>query len=201
MSAVDEERQLALTLDELRVVAGYAAQSAHDVLRIFEEANPADAAPRAAIDAALAFANGGERGKALRDAAWAAMRAARRAGGTPAADAARAAMSAASAAYLHPLFDPHQVKHILGATAYAARAAERVAGDDRDVGAQHVEHAARRASPIVVEVLGRYPPAPQGGGRVGALLRELDARLRGRPRADQRGARSSAGQTPLPKLS
>jgi hypothetical protein len=41
-----------------------------------------------------------------------------------------------AAAYLHPLADAHQVKHILGAAAHAARAAELVAGDDRDVGAE-----------------------------------------------------------------
>ena len=72
---------------------------------------------------------------------------------------------AASAAYLHPLADAHQVKHILGAAAHAARAAELIAGDDRDVGAEHIEQARRRATPAVVEVLKRYPAAPPGGGR------------------------------------
>jgi hypothetical protein len=87
-------------------------------------------------------------------------------------------MSAASAAYLHPLVDAHQVKHILGAAAHAARAAELIAVDDRDVGAERIEHALRRATPAVVEVLKRYPAAPPGGGRVGQLLRDLDAALR-----------------------
>ena len=89
-------------------------------------------------------------------------------------------MLAASAAYLHPLADAHQVKHILGAAAHAARAAELVAGDDRDVGPEHIEQARRRATPAVVDVLSRYPAAPPGGGRVGELLRDLDAALRGR---------------------
>jgi hypothetical protein len=92
-------------------------------------------------------------------------------------DAARAAMCAASAAYLHPLADAHQVKHILGAAAHAARAAELVASDDRDVGADHIEQARRRATPVVVDVLSRYPTAPPGGGRVGELLRDLDGAL------------------------
>ena len=96
-----------------------------------------------------------------------------------AGNAARAAMCAASAAYSHPLADAHQVKHILGAAAHAARAVELIAGDDRDVGAEHIEHAFRRAIPVVVEVLKRYPAAPPGGGRVGELLRDLDDALRG----------------------
>ena len=96
-----------------------------------------------------------------------------------AGEAARAAMCAASAAYVHPLADAHQVKHMLGAAAHAARVAERLAGDDREVGAERIERARRRASSAVVAVLTRYPAAPPGG-RVGALLRELDAALRGR---------------------
>jgi hypothetical protein len=123
---------------------------------------------------------GGERGKTLRDTAWAAHKAARAADTAAASEAARAAMFAASAAYLHPLADAHQVKHILGAAAHAARAAELIAGDDRDVGAEHIQHARRRGTPVVVDVLSRYPAAPPGGGRVGKLLRDLDAALRGR---------------------
>lgn len=119
-------------------------------------------------------------GKSLRDTGWAAHKAARDAGTAAAGDAARAAMCAASAAYLHPLADAHQVKHILGAAAHAARAAELMAGGDRDVGADHIEQARRRATPVVVDVLSRYPAAPPGGGRVGELLRDLDEALRSR---------------------
>src|ERR687898_2670796 len=123
---------------DLRGVAGYAAQSAQEALEIFERAHPADSRPRDAIDAAWTFARGGKRGKTLRDTAWAALRAAREADTAAASDAARAAMCAASAAYLHPLANAHQVKHILGAAAHAARAAELTAGGDRNVGAEHV---------------------------------------------------------------
>lgn len=112
---------------------------------------------------------GGRRKKAARGADTAAAR-----------DAARAAMYAASTAYLHPLADAHQVKHILGAAAHAARAAELIAGDDRNVGAEHIEHARRRATLTVVDVLKRNPEAPRGGGRVGELLRDLDQALRSR---------------------
>lgn len=175
-----ETSGMALSTQELREVTGCAAESAQEVLEIFERAHPADSRPRDAVDAAWAFARGGERGKALRDTAWAAMRAARDAGTAAAGDAARAAMAAAGAAYLHPLADAHQVKHILGAAAHAARAAELVACGDRGVGADRVERARRRATPVVVDVLRRYPAAPPGGGRVGELLRDLDGAFRGR---------------------
>src|SRR3712207_9084351 len=84
-------------MQDLREVTGCAAQSAQEVLVVFERAHPADSRPRDAVDAAWTFARGGERGKALRDAAWAAHQAARDAGTAAAGDAARAAVSAASA--------------------------------------------------------------------------------------------------------
>ena len=169
---------IVLSMQDLREVTRYAVESAQEVLEIFERAHPTDSRPRDAIDAAWMFARGGKRGKTLRDTAWTALKAAREA--DTAGDAARAAMCAASAAYLHPLAKATQVKHILGAAAHPARAAELMAGDDRDVGADHIEQARRRATPAVVEVLKRYPAAPPGGGRVGELLRDLDEALRGR---------------------
>jgi hypothetical protein len=176
----NETSEIVLTKQDLRAVTEYAAESAREVLEIFERAHPADSRPRDAVDAAWTFARGGERGKSLRDTAWAAQKAARDAE-TPAANhAARAAMCAAGAAYLHPLADAHQVKHILGAAAHAARAAECMAGDDRDVGADRITQAGRGATPAVVDVLRRYPAAPPGGGRVGELLRDLDEALRSR---------------------
>jgi hypothetical protein len=178
--SVNETREIALSKEDLRALTGYAAECAQGVLEIFERSQPGDSRARDAIDAAWAFARGGERGKILRDTAWAALKAARHAETAAAGEAARAALAAASAAYLHPLADAHQVKHILGAAAHAARAAELVAGDDRDVGAQHIDQARRRAPASVVDVLKRYPEAPRGGGRVGALLRELDHALRNR---------------------
>jgi hypothetical protein len=174
----NDTSEIVLSMQDLRDVAGYAAASAQDALKIFEDVHPADRRPCNAIDAAWTFARGGKRGKTLRDTAWAALRAAKEADTAAAADAARAAMSAASAAYLHPLADAHQVKHILGAAAHAARATELVAGDDRAVGADHIERARRHATPAVVDVLIRYPAAPSGGGRVGELMRSLDEALR-----------------------
>ncbi|WP_435856970.1 hypothetical protein [Streptomyces longwoodensis] len=128
---------------------------------------------------------GGERGKALRNTASAALKAAAGAGTVAAREAAWAAMSAAGSAYLHPLARSTQVKHILGAGAYAARAAELVAGDDHAVGAESLVRTVLRATPAVADVLKRFPAAPGGGGRVGELIRILDAELRALPPAPE----------------
>ncbi|WP_406840571.1 putative immunity protein [Streptomyces sp. AHU1] len=173
--------EIALSKQDLREVTGFAAACAEGVLEVFEADRPGDSRPREAVGAAWEFARGGERGKSLRDTAWAALRAAKAADTEAAREAARAAMSAAGAAYLHPLAKATQVKHILGAGAHAARAAELVAGHDPGTGAEHVERALRRATPVVVEVLKRFPAAPEGGGRVGELIRMLDEGLRSLP--------------------
>ncbi|MGW1674775.1 putative immunity protein [Streptomyces sp. NPDC002324] len=173
-----EVSEIGLSKQDLRAVTAFAAACAEVVLEVFEGDQPDDLRPRDAIDAAREFARGGERGKALRDRAWAALKAANSADTAAAREAARAAMAAAGAAYLHPLAKATQVKHILGAGAYAARAAELVADDDRRVGAEHLEQTLHRATPVVVDVLKRFPAAPSGGGRVGELIRMLDADLR-----------------------
>ncbi|MFE7745682.1 putative immunity protein [Nocardia sp. NPDC057455] len=174
----EEASEIVLSVQDLREVTAFAAGCAQVVLGIFEADQPGDARPRDAIDAAREFAQGGKRGKLLRDTAWAALKASKDADTAAAREAAQAAMSAAGAAYLHPLAKATQVKHILGAGAYAARAAELVAGDDRSVGVERVADAVHRATPAVVDVLKRFPAAPSGGGRVGELIRMLDADLR-----------------------
>lgn len=173
----DDSTAVELSLAELREVAGYAAACARPALAIFERERPDDRRPRAAIDAAQAFAEGGKRTKAMRDSAWGALRAAqeaRDAGQSAAGDAAHAA----GAAFLHPRAKDTQVRHILGSAAHAARAFELLAGDDRAVGAHHIAQSRILAHPVVVDVLRRYPLAPRGGGRVGELIRQLDASLR-----------------------
>jgi hypothetical protein len=172
-----------LSSSELREVARYAAACARPALPLFERERIGDRRPRAAVDAAQMFADGAERTKALRDSAWAAQQAAhqaRDAGLAAASDAARAALAAAGAAFLHPLATATQVKHILGAAGYAARAFELAAGDAPAVGEDHIARARNLAAacPVVVDVLRRYPVAPRGGGRVGELIRLLDASLR-----------------------
>ena len=175
------EPTIDLSLPELREIAHYAAACARTALPLFEADFPADQRPRTAVGAAQEFADGARRTKSIRDAAWAAMRAAqgaRDAGHTAACDAARAAVGAASAAYLHPLAKATQVKHILGSAAHAARAFELSAGGDVSVADTQLAQSRDAATAVVVDVLRRYPPAPAGGGRVGELMRRLDASLR-----------------------
>jgi hypothetical protein len=172
---------LQLTLSELRAVAAFAVACAEPAAAIFGLDRPDDPRPRHALDEARRFAAGGDRTKALRVTALAAHRAAREAqesGKEAAAHAARAAGHAAASAYLHPLAKAHQVVHILGSAAHAARAVELNAGDDGGAGAAFIEKVLALVDPIVVSVLTRYPNAPAGGGRVGELLRELDLSLR-----------------------
>ncbi|MEV6575910.1 putative immunity protein [Streptomyces sp. NPDC051577] len=167
-----------LSEDELRQITGYAAACARRALPLFEQDLSADPRPRAAIDAADEFAGGGRRTTALRQSAWAAYKAAADAGSPAAADAARAASHAAAAAFLHPKASAHQVKHLLGAAAHAARAEELASGEDERVTAETLEWARQHAPAAVGAVLGRLPAAPPGGGRVGEHIRDLDAALR-----------------------
>lgn len=170
--------EIVLSKQDLREIAAFAAACAEAALEVFEADQPDDSRPRDAISAAWEFTRGGERGKSLRDTASAALKAAKGADTAAAREAAWAAMSAAGAAYLHPLAKATQVKHILGAGAYSARAAELVDGDDWSVGAESIEQTVHRATPVVIDVLKRFPAAPSGGGRVGELIRMLDADLR-----------------------
>lgn len=167
-----------LTMDELRVVARYAVESAGAVLPLFEEPYPDDRRPRAAVEAAWTFVRGAERSMRQRVTALDAHRAAKDAGTEAAKHAAHAAGDAAAAAYLHPLADATQVGHILRAVAHAARAAELADGDAPRVGDHLIEQARRRATPALVDVLERYPPALTSRSRVAQLMKTLDTSLR-----------------------
>ncbi|MBZ4321399.1 putative immunity protein [Streptomyces huiliensis] len=167
-----------LTMDELRAVARYGAESAQEVLPAFEEAVPGDPRPRAALAAAWEFADGARRTRLQRVTALDAHRAARDAGTEAARLAARSAGDAAAAAYLHPIARATQVGHILRAAASAARVGELSAGGDPAVGDTLIEQARRRATPELVSVLSRYPLAPAGKNRVAQLMSALDAALR-----------------------
>jgi Imm-5 like putative immunity protein len=92
MEKTGDAAAIELSPSELREVAAYAAAFARPAPAIFERGRPDDRRPRAAIDAARAFADG--------------------------------------AAFLHPLANAIQVKHILESAACAARAFEPSAGDD-----------------------------------------------------------------------
>ncbi|WOC14017.1 putative immunity protein [Gordonia sp. MP11Mi] len=166
-----------LTNEELRAVARYVAESAEDVLRVFESTCPDDPRPRAAIDAAWEFANGARRTKLQRITSLDAHRAAKSAPTETARLAAQAAGDAASAAYLHPISKGHQVGHILRAPANAARIAEIESGTDATAD-ELIERAYQRANSTVIEVLQRYPLAPHGRSRAAQLMSALESRLR-----------------------
>lgn len=166
-----------LTPEELRVVARYVAESAQNVLPAFESACPDDSRPRAAIDSAWTFIDGAHRTKLQRVTSLDAHRAAKQAPTEAARLAAQAAGDAASAAYLHPIAKGHQVGHILRAVANAARIAEIEAGDP-GAAEQLIERARQRATPVLVDVLRRYPPAPRGRSRAAQLMAALESTLR-----------------------
>ncbi|MFC0032586.1 putative immunity protein [Micromonospora chaiyaphumensis] len=167
-----------LTMAELRVVARYVVWHAEEVLPVFEQAVPDDPRPRAAIDAAWAFINGARRTTVQRVTSLDAHRAARSAPSEVARLAARCAGDAASAAYLHPIAKASQVGHILRACASAARIGELAAGGDPTVGDALLERSRQRATPLLIDVLRRYPPAPGGSSRVARLMSALDHSLR-----------------------
>lgn len=167
-----------LTMDELRAVARYVVRHAEDVLAVFEQAVPDDPRPRAAIDAAWTFINGAKRSRLQRVTALDAHRAARSAPSEAARLAARSAGDAASAAYLHPIAQASQVGHILRAAASAARIGEIEAGGDPTTGDALIEQSRQRATPVLVDVLSRYPLATSSGSRVAQLMSELDRSLR-----------------------
>lgn len=166
-----------LTVDELREVTRYVAGSAAHVQDIFQRAHPQDPRVGAAIDAAWEFVRGGPRNRRQRSAS----REAHRAAEDASTEAARlAARAAGDAAYLHPLAKAHQVAHILRAAACAARIAELAAGEDPAAGAKAMEDATARATPVLIEVLSRYPAPPAGKNRVDELMSALDTSLRAR---------------------
>ena len=167
-----------LTMDELRVVARYVLQHAEDVLPVFEQAVPDDPRPRAAVDAARAFIDGADRTRLQRVASLGAHRAARSAPSEAARLAARSAGDAASAAYLHPIAQADQVGHILRAAASAARIGELEAGGDPGIGDARLERSRQRATPVLIDVLRRYPPAKGGRSRVAQFMSGLDRALR-----------------------
>lgn len=167
-----------LTFPELRAVVRFAADSAREALPFFERAAPDDSRPRAAIAAAYLFAGGAARTNLQRRAAVDAHRAAAEAADQVSRLAAGSAGDAAAAAYLHPLAEAAQLGHILRATARAAEAAELEAGGRPGAAAAVLERAQLRATPVLLDVLRRYPPAINGRSRTAALMKLLDTALR-----------------------
>ncbi len=167
-----------LSTRDLQAVATFAAECAAAVLPIFERRYPRDPRPREALEVTWTFIASARRTQLQRMSAFAAHKAAQEVTVGSAQEAARAAAHAAAAAYLHPIARATQVRHILGAAAHAARAAELDAGGDQRVGAKWIELARQRATPALIAVLKRYPAAPLSGNRVTQLMKDLDTSLR-----------------------
>ncbi|MER7454577.1 putative immunity protein [Nocardia beijingensis] len=170
----------ALTMDEIRAVTAFAMTSAQRVLPLFEACHLEDSRPRDALAAAAAFVRGDQRSRAQRVTAPAAHRAAREAVAPVAFHAAMAAGDAAASAYLHPLADAVQVNHILRASAHTIRVFELSLGEEHP--GDPMERIIDLATPLVIDVLRRYPRIGAGASRVGRLVHELDNRLRDQPR-------------------
>ncbi|WP_348605214.1 putative immunity protein [Prescottella soli] len=158
-------------------MTAFAVSSAEQVLPFFEAHRPHDSRPRGALAAAAAFVNGDHRSRAQRVTAAAAHRAGKEAASPVPYHAAMAAGDAAASAYLHPLADAPQVNHILRASAHTIRVFElcprEEAAEDNPV-----ERIANLATPLLIDVLHRYPRIGGGTNRVSQLVHELDGRLR-----------------------
>lgn len=169
-----------LTEAERRIVAAWAADCAEHVLPLFHAEAPNDERPSALIARARAFAAGELRaaqeirrrfvgGVGVRDVS------------TPAAlAAARAAGQAAAVC--------HMGAHALGAAAYAAQAVgladpgRRAAVDDElqwqlDHMSAQVRNILRTLPPVGENSAGPLGPGLLASGQLGAIVRELQARL------------------------
>ncbi|MEW2017272.1 putative immunity protein [Rhodococcus sp. NPDC076796] len=166
-----EPTDVELSVDDIRHVTAFAANCARRALPIYETAHPDDARPGAAIEGAEAFAETGHRTTALRQLAWAAHKAAREVPASAATDAALSAMHAAGAAFLHPLYSPHQVKHILGSAVHLMLT-------ESNAVAEQIEWIEAEADATVRSVLRRFPPPIAGRTRFGVLMVRLDTELR-----------------------
>jgi hypothetical protein len=173
-----EPDAIELSLDDRRLLGAWAADSAERVLSLFEAEAPSDARPREAIEAIRHFARGGRRTVQLRNAAVAALAAARDVGEPSAAAAARAAGFAASTAYTKALAAPHHARHALGPAVYAALARELASGDHPGAGDAEIRWAIDHASRAVSEVVCRWPARVLGRTQLDIFFYKLDSGLR-----------------------
>jgi hypothetical protein len=170
-------QEIPLALDELRQLSLWTADCAEQALPIFEAAAPGDRRARDAIEVVREFGAGGKRTKAIRTAAWAALKAAGELADPAAEAAARAAVGTAGSAYLHPFAAATQVKHIVASAQYAAYAHELSTGDPAAAGVV-IRWAIDRVPEVVRDVIARYPDGTPGRSRLGDLQRQLEAELR-----------------------
>jgi hypothetical protein len=163
-----------------RLVAAWAADCAERVLPIFHAETAGDDRPRALIARARAYARGElETAKEIRR---------RFAGGVGAGQAEDPAAAAAARAAGQAVAVCHMGAHALGAAAYAAKAAgladpQRPEAVEEEIRWQfdHMSAEARAALRTLPPV-GENPSGPLGpgllaSGQLGAIIRDLQARL------------------------
>ncbi len=167
-----------------RLVAAWAADCAERVIGLFLAESPDDDRPRALIARSRAFARG-ELGTAAEIGR-------RFTGGVGAGQATTPAAAAAARAAGQTVAVCHMGAHALGAAAYAAKAAglaepQRPEAVEEEIRWQ-VDHmsAEVRAALRTLPAVGQNPSGPLGpgllaSGQVGAIIRDLQARLADTP--------------------
>jgi hypothetical protein len=130
-----------------------------------------------AIEAIRTFADGGKRTVHLRDAALAALTAAREVGDLSAGAAARSAGYAAATAFTKALIAPHHAKHALAPAVYSALARE-LAGEVGSGADDEIKWAIDNASPEIRHIISRWPARSVGRTRLDGLFYQLDSGLR-----------------------
>jgi hypothetical protein len=169
----------ALSEQERRVVAAWAADCAERVIGLFELNVPGDSRPRVAIARTRAFARG-ELGVAEEIR--------RRFVGAGAAHAASRSAVAAARAAGQASAVAHMGAHALGAAAYAAKAVGLAEPDRPEAASEEVEWqlsimpaevraALRKLPPVGEDKSGPLGPGLLASGSLGAIIRELQVRL------------------------
>jgi hypothetical protein len=201
-------QEIPLSLDELRRLSLWTADCAEHALPIFEAVAPDDHRARDAIEVVRAFGAGGKRTKAIRTAAFAALKAAgtldkqaaesaepETAGVGQAAASAQSAQPATTAAVRAAAAAARSAVGAAGsaylhpfaaatqvkhivASAQYAAYAQELATGDPAAADAVIRWAIERVPDAVREVVARYPNGTPGRGRLGALHRQLEAELR-----------------------
>lgn len=173
---------MAISDDERREVARWAADCAERGLPLYEALSPSDSRPREAIQIARAFADRtAGRSRTLSRIALGAHRAGREIGDPVGLAVARSASLAAAAANIHGEGTIGTLGHILGAASYTALARE-LAGGGPHAADDEVRWATQHASPALRDLIGRVPSGPPGRGRLAEIQNQLGIALRVRDR-------------------
>lgn len=163
----------------LRPATGWVLPTVEPAVALYEAQLSTDGRPRAALEAAQRFAEGGRRGRELRTTAWAAHQASGGCSDPALKSAARAASLTAAVAYMHPdLIDATQLKHLYGPVVYSAQALELAADGSPEVGERVLAQALATATDSVRSLAQSMPALPVAKTRLSHLYAMLDTGLR-----------------------